>query len=155
MEFPQIPVYVISVKSFHDRHQHLAKLAEKYCFQFRYIFEHDVEDLSEKDFSRTTQSMKAKSISNVLKHFEAQRAFLNTDEQIALILEDDVIFLRDFVPRLKRVIDLSRGLDEPWLIFLGGADNKIDGRFMELKELHFNRASAFNCRSLFGRKKRL
>jgi len=130
----KIPVYVISVRSFTDRHAHIESLALKYGFKFKYIWEHDT---TEKDFPRwsgiISSDLAPKSVSNVLKHLEAQKKFLDIGAEIALILEDDVIFLDGFLERFQQVITLSEKLDNEWLIFLGGADNKIDPRFMGKK----------------------
>ena len=72
--------------------------------------------------------MSPKSISNVLKHFEAQRRFLDTEADVCLVLEDDVLLFDTFEESF-RTFTAPTEPQPGWLIFLGGADNKIDDRF--------------------------
>ena len=51
-------------------------------------------------------------------------------EGLALILEDDVVLFDDFFERLEDIIPKLAQFDPGFLIFLGGADNKIDERFL-------------------------
>ena len=52
MLLSDIPIYVISVKSFTDRHKHIEKLSQSFGFQFEYIFDYDAEDLTAADWER-------------------------------------------------------------------------------------------------------
>ena len=135
LKFPNIPVYVISVKSFGCRHKHIEKLSKQLGFKFEYIFDFDADALSNADRNRAASSMSDKSISNSLKHFEAQKRLVESNRPFGLVFEDDVIPFRGFVERLWGVLELAEKLDEGWLIFLGGADNKIDQRFLENQTL--------------------
>jgi GR25 family glycosyltransferase involved in LPS biosynthesis len=130
-----IPIYVISVKSFLDRHEHIERLAKSLDLQFEYVWAFDADDLTEDDFTVVSKSLCKKSASNVLKHMHAQALFLETGKEVGLVLEDDVILFKSFLDGLRRTIDLAKDLPPGWLIFLGGADNKIDSRFFESKDL--------------------
>lgn len=129
-----IPIYVITVKTFIDRHAHMAALEERLGVKFEYIWNYDADDLSDDDCSRVSGNMARQSISNVLKHFEAQRRFLKTDSEVCLVLEDDVLLFDKFEQNFEKVLGHTRHLTPGWLIFLGGADNKIDCRFLSQDE---------------------
>lgn len=145
--FQSIPVYVVTVKTFWDRHAHMAALEKRLGIEFEYIWDYDADDLSSDDYARLVPGMSAKSISNVLKHFEAQRRFLDSDAEVCLVLEDDVILFESFEEDLEKVMELTKALSPGWLIFLGGADNKIDNRFLkqcdELIEQYLSTAEAY------------
>ena len=125
-----IPVYVITVKTFFDRHAHMAALEERLGIKFEYIWNYDADDLSDDDRLRVSGDMARQSISNVLKHFEAQRRFLATESEVCLVLEDDVLLFDTFEQNFEKVLAHIKSLAPGWLIFLGGADNKIDRRFL-------------------------
>lgn len=128
----QMPVYVVSVKSFTDRHELLQQQAKQHRLHLHFIWEHDADDLSLEDLSEVTlDAMPLKSISCAFKHLEAQRKLLETDHDIALVLEDDVLLFDDFSQRLSEVLTLVEEKDEPWLVFLGGMDNSLDSRFFD------------------------
>lgn len=126
-----IPIYVVTVKTFLDRHAHMAMLEDRLGVKFEYIWDYDANELSEEDCTRIAGGLSRPSISNVLKHFEAQRRFLETDADMCLVLEDDVLLLENFESDIETVIGLLDQLSPGWLVFLGGADNKIDDRFTE------------------------
>lgn len=130
-----IPIYVVTVKTFFERHAHMAELEERLGVKFEYIWNYDAQDLSNEDCSRISGGMARESISNVLKHFEAQRRFLNTEASVCLVLEDDVLLFDDFEESLQTILGLVQDIEPGWLVFLGGADNKIDGRFLEKTEV--------------------
>jgi GR25 family glycosyltransferase involved in LPS biosynthesis len=133
--FMMFPIYVISVKTYADRHRHIALLAERYGLEVEFVWPFDVDDLSASDLSGVSDKLAPASVSNVLKHLHAQEMLLQTDKSFALILEDDVILFDDFLEKMAKVLKLSSELEPGWLIFLGGADNKIDSRFIEADEL--------------------
>jgi len=135
MPSAKIQIYVITVKEFADRHRHVEKMAEKFGFSFEYIWRYDACDLTSSDLARVCCSLSRKSASNVLKHMYAQDLFLETEKDVALILEDDVILFDSFFQDLETVLSLVQKLKPGWLIFLGGADNKLDARFFEPAEL--------------------
>lgn len=131
LSFPDIPIYVISVRTFSDRHRHIEELARSLGFDFEYIFEHDADELSESDWSRVNRAMNPKSVSNTLKHLAAQERLIASGKKVGLVFEDDVIVFDGFVEYLNKTLELASRLDSGWLIFLGGADNKIDSRFSQ------------------------
>lgn len=119
-----VRILVISVRSFKARHQHIEAQAEKFGFDFSYIFDFDADQLNNAPF-RFSPDLRPESASNVLKHMEAQRLASLGDEEVVLVLEDDVILFPDFFEKLDIVISQASDLPPGWLIFLGGADNKL------------------------------
>lgn len=127
-----IKIYVITVRHFTDRHDHIQRLAVRFGFDFQYVLKFDADQLSKADLAMVSADLAPKSASNVLKHLEAQKMFIEQHqaEGLALILEDDVVLFDDFFERLEVIIPKLAQFDPGFLIFLGGADNKIDERFL-------------------------
>lgn len=127
-----IKIYVITVRHFTDRHDHIQRLAVRFGFDFQYVLKFDADQLSKADLAMVSADLAPKSASNVLKHLEAQKMFIEQHqaEGLALILEDDVVLFDDFFERLEDIIPKLAQFDPGFLIFLGGADNKIDERFL-------------------------
>ena len=119
-----VSIYVVSVKSFTERHAHINALARENKFEVEFVFEHDPGSLNEDGFFRVSDRLNSFSQSNVLKHFEAQRKFLASGGDYALVLEDDVVFLNNrFSETVAKLLESAQALVPGWLIFLGGADD--------------------------------
>lgn len=121
-----IDIYVISVRTYVDRHEHVNSLAKFHNFSFEYIFEFDAIDLDRSAISRCSGILTPSSMSNSLKHIEAERKLIEGSSSIALVLEDDILFLEGFFQQLEDIVIEARSLNPGWLIFLGGSDNKLD-----------------------------
>lgn len=131
----QLPVYVVSVESFVDRHALIRQQAAQHGLNVDFIWSFDAEHLTDQERSMCVEgALPVKSMSCVLKHVEAQRCLVSTSHDIALILEDDALLNDDFAVKLRSTIDLANNLSGPWLIFLGGMDNELDARFFESAE---------------------
>lgn len=135
MNFPDIPVYVVSVKTFTERHDHIRRLAQLHSFSFEFVFDYDADELSDNDWRRIGRSMSPQCASTVLKHIECQKRLCQTDCNMALVLEDDVLLFRGFVESVSQIVAATQKLRPGWLVFLGGADNKLDDRFFDSKKL--------------------
>lgn len=132
----ELPIYVVSVTTFAERHRHMNAQAEKYGLKLEYLWRFDADALTDGDMARVkADALPKPSISAVLKHLEAQVRQVARAQSVCLVLEDDAILFDGFVEKLERVLHLAKALDPGWLIFLGGADNRIDGRFLESNEL--------------------
>ena len=126
---------MITVKSFTDRHAHMQEYAASLGLDFTYVLDHDSDALSVADRESVSPALSDRSASNALKHMRAQHLLVEGGAEIALVLEDDVILFPEFMARLKALLSKLRQLESGWLIFLGGADNRIDRRFLEAGEL--------------------
>lgn len=131
MSLTEIPFYVVTTKSLTKRHAHLRKLEKRIGIDFEFIFDFDIDELDAKDLAKVNSDMPLASISCLLKHFEAQRRFLQTDKEFCIVLEDDVILFNAFESAIAKIMARHKELTPGWLIFLGGADNKIDKRVLE------------------------
>lgn len=130
--WPKIPVYVLSVRGFDERQENINAQAAKFGFEPIYIFDFDVGGIREEDLKKFDANAKLPkaSISLVLKHLRAMERIVESEAEFALVLEDDAEFFEGAVDRFHKVIEQARALRGPWLIFLGGADNKVDERFL-------------------------
>ena len=127
----EIAVYVLSVKSFTERHANINTQAAKLGLNIEYIWDFDASELTEKDFQKcNTDILPPESISLVLKHFEAHRRLAQSNVNTALILEDDAILFKGFKSGLEKYVALSNQMPEPHLIFFGGADNRMPEKFL-------------------------
>jgi hypothetical protein len=126
-----LSIFVVSVTTFSERHVHMAAQAEKFGFTLEYIWAFDAEVLTDETLRRVESGTLPKaSMSAVLKHLEAQKLMVERELPVCLVLEDDVILFDRFAENLTLTLTLARGLKPGWLIFLGGADNRIDARFL-------------------------
>jgi glycosyl transferase, family 25 len=129
-----LPIYVLSVKTFTDRINHIQQEMAKHNLAFEFIFDHDVYDIDETTDERyfsvnSTLSPAAKSIT--LKHITAwQKAQFHNYEQI-LVLEDDIVLAPKFLQKLEKILTSARNLPPGYLIFLGGADTKVPKEFFK------------------------
>lgn len=122
--------YVVSCRGFTDRHMHMARIGEAFNLELEYIWEYDANDLTRDDLDRCSPELQRASISNVLKHLEAHRRILDSGDPFGLVLEDDVILFQNFCSLLPKIIHEISFASPGWLVFLGGADNRIDPRFV-------------------------
>ena len=124
----KLGIYVITVRHFASRHRSIEQQCASFGLQFQYIFPHDFDRLDGYQGFSLSPNLSPKSISNALKHLEAQRAFLESEFDVALVLEDDVLLFDQFMEALSSAIEeiVSYELNSGWLVFFGGADNKIN-----------------------------
>jgi glycosyl transferase family 25 len=124
-------VYVLSVKSFRDRINHIENEMGRHGIPFQFIFDYDIPQLSKdvlkKHFTQSTLSLAQKSL--VLKHIEAWKEALKHNYKHILIFEDDVILDKHFHKKLAVIIQTMKGLPKDFLVFLGGADTKVPDYF--------------------------
>ena len=124
-------VYVLSVKSFKDRIQHIKEEMGKHNIEFEFIFDYDIPKLTpailKKNFSQSSLTLAQKSL--VLKHTQAWRDALKHHHKHILIFEDDVILDKNFHGKLEKIIQAMKTLPQDFLIFLGGGDTKVPEHF--------------------------
>jgi len=119
------PVYVISTKRFSDRHESVERQLSMMGLSFEFIFLYDADEIDELTIEKYGLSkLKVEVASTVLKHLEAHRRLLATNARYGLILEDDFFFQGVAVSDLQLVITEILQIPPPWLLFLGGMDNK-------------------------------
>ncbi len=144
------PIYVLSVKTFTDRINHIQQEMAKHKLKFEFIFDYDIyainEAIDQKYFAANSDlSPAAKSIT--LKHISAwEKASQNKYQQI-LVFEDDVVLSHDFKNKLQNILNSAQNIKPGYLIFLGGADTKVPKAFFknqtEFYELSMPTAEAY------------
>jgi GR25 family glycosyltransferase involved in LPS biosynthesis len=131
----ELKIYVVSVTTFTERHAHMTAQAEKFGLTLEYIWAFDADALTDETVQRIKPGVLPKaSMSAVLKHLEAQKLMVERGYPVCLVLEDDAILFEGFSEKLAKTLTLARTLRPGWLIFLGGADNRIDARFTQSDE---------------------
>lgn len=130
----ELPIYLVTVSSFHERHAHMQAQANLFGFDYEPLLSFDAVNLTSEDLNRVSaENLPLASVSTVLKHIEAYRKVVQGNHAHALILEDDVILFDNFIEKLNETLNFASDLSPGWLIFLGGADNKLDDRFFNTR----------------------
>ena len=125
-----LPIYVVSVSGFIERQAFIREQAEKHRLNIEFILKYDSDAIADTDLARCVSgALSRNAMSCVLKHVEAQKMLVSSGLDCCLVLEDDVLLGDAFVEKLVEVLELAETLSGPWLIFLGGMDNTLDGRF--------------------------
>jgi len=128
-------VYVLSVKSFADRIEHIQQELSKNNISFDFVFDFDIVDITDEDlaiFSHSNMEMPHKSL--VLKNIAVWKRMVKDNVSRALVLEDDAILNHDFRANIHKIITAADALAPGYLIFLGGADTKLPKDFLESPE---------------------
>lgn len=129
-----LTTYVVTVKTFKDRHSHIRAQAERHNLKLQFIWDYDADTLSTEDFARVdVEKLPPKSISTVLKHIEAQRKLMASGDRFALVVEDDAILFPKFSAILTQILTSESLPSEPFLLFAGGADNKTTDTLLKAK----------------------
>ena len=122
-------VFVLSVRSFEDRIEHIKQELADHGIAFEWIFEHDASELSAQlieatfapsDLGRPQQSL-------VLKHIETWERCVQRGYRRVLVFEDDSILASDFEKRFADAMVAAKNIAQPYMIYLGCGDNKYVG----------------------------
>ena len=91
-------VFVLSVRSFHDRIAHIEAELRRHGIAFEWIFEHDAAELSAELIEATfgPSDMGPPQQSLVLKHIETWKRCVSRGYRRVLVFEDDAILARGF-----------------------------------------------------------
>lgn len=137
-------VYVLSVKSFKDRVEHVSAQMRVQNIKFEFIFEHDVPSLSPADtqvFS-IEESIGLPQQSLVLKHIAAWKRCVDEGRRLVMIFEDDVVLHKDFSALIETSVAAAMKHNMGFLIFLGGADTRVPREYFLCREPIFKNAIA-------------
>ncbi|MDC3032847.1 hypothetical protein OA249_02695 [Litorivicinus sp.] len=136
MWLTSLPIYVITVAQFTERHESIKNQLGLFGLEPTFIWEYDADSLTDTDRERCVpDKLPDKSISTVLKHIEAERKLLESEFDWCLVLEDDALLTADFNNKMESVILLLQELNYRCLVFLGGTDNRLDSRFFNSRSL--------------------
>lgn len=136
-------IYVLSVKSFTQRHRLLEQEFAKHDVKFKYIFEHDIENMEPEKYGawfcdESNLSDAHKSL--ILKHISAWDKLLQSNSEMAFVFEDDVVFIEGFE---KYALDYEKEIEELLpgiMVYLGGSDAKVPITVFFEKKLLFRQS---------------
>ena len=119
-------VFVLSVKSFHDRIRHIESELQRHGIAFEWIFEHDADELTPEQVAAVfaPSDMKRGHQSLVLKHIETWKRCVERGYRRVLVFEDDAVLARDFERVFALAMDEADRVDRPYMVYLGCGDNK-------------------------------
>jgi glycosyl transferase family 25 len=126
------PVYVIHAAHFVERKKHITQALNEQGIDFEFVEAFDPKDITE-DVERNyfapdvQMSMGAKSCA--LKHVHVMEMMRDRQQRLALVLEDDLVLDKDFVPWVHAFLKEATDFVEGYSIQLGCANNMyVPGR---------------------------
>ena len=122
-------VFVLSVRSFHDRIAHIEAELRTHGIAFEWIFEHDASELSSELVEATfaPSDMGPPQQSLVLKHIETWKRCIARGYRRVLVFEDDAMLAPDFSEVFCAAMRCADLIEQPYMVYLGCGDNKYVG----------------------------
>ena len=119
-------VFVLSVRSFHDRIAHIEAELQRHGIAFEWIFEHDAAQLAPEliDSTFAPSDMGPPQQSLVLKHIETWKRCVAQGYRRVLVFEDDALLAPDFARVFGAAMQAADRIEQPYMIYLGCGDNK-------------------------------
>ena len=119
-------VFVLSVRSFHDRIAHIEAELKSHGIAFEWIFEHDAAELDPQLVAATfaASDMGSPQHSLVLKHIETWKRCVTRGYRRVLVLEDDAMLAANFTQVFAAAMREADRIEHPYMIYLGCGDNK-------------------------------
>ena len=100
-------VFVLSVRTFEDRIQHVKQQLASQGIDYQFIFEFDIAELNSDILLETFETenvLDKPQQSLVLKHIHAWRLCVENNYKNILVFEDDVILSPNFVSKLNSAV---------------------------------------------------
>ena len=140
----KIIIFVMSPDKFYERRKALSKLLEKTPFQFQFIAINDDLELTppaiakNHDSKRTVDSFgrdfSRGELASTLNHLLSYKKFLDSENDLAIIMEDDADFIVDefifIIDQLTKIIDKR----SPQVYLLTPVISYLDNNSKELSE---------------------
>ena len=118
----KIIIFVMNPDKYYERRKALSKLLEKTPFQFQFTAINDELELTPAAIAKNHDSKKTVDsfgrdfshgeLASTLNHLLAYKKFLNSENDLAIIMEDDADFIVDefifVVNQLRKIIDESK-----------------------------------------------
>jgi glycosyl transferase family 25 len=119
-------VFVVSVRAFTDRIEHMRAEMARFGIQFEWVFDFDPDSIDATLLESTfaPSDLKITHQSLVLKHAATWRACVESNLRRVLVLEDDVVLARNFSQVFERALQEADRLAPGYLIYLGCGDNR-------------------------------
>ncbi len=121
-----LPIYVIHARSLPERVAHLTNELRKAGLSAHWITDFDVADLTTEIENRwfNPDSLLSKGQKScALKHITAMQRISESKAEYALVLEDDVMLVDDFILKLRRALDEATEWQRPFALNLGIGTN--------------------------------
>ncbi len=123
-------VFVISVRSFTDRIEHMRRQMARFDIRFEWVFDFDPDTIDpallERTFAPSDLGPGHRSL--VLKHVATWRACAERGLGRVLVFEDDVVLAPHFERVFERAMHEASALAPGYLVYLGCGDNRyVDG----------------------------
>jgi GR25 family glycosyltransferase involved in LPS biosynthesis len=119
-----IPVYIINLDRSKDRWEKIVKQCEKENINYYRIEAIDGMKIDRNEYKSILhkKNMKDNTIACFLSHMKSLKTFLESIDNYAVILEDDVIIQKDFNKKIKTIFEelKEKNQNKIDLIFLGG-----------------------------------
>jgi glycosyl transferase family 25 len=126
-------VFILSVRTFEDRIKHVKQQMALHQIPYQFIFDFDIPELNSEILLNTFETLNVldrPQQSLVLKHIHAWRLCVEHNFKNILVFEDDVILKPNFVSRLNDAVNDLERKQNPYLLYLGGADTKVPDSFL-------------------------
>ena len=130
-------VFILSVRTFEDRIKHVKQQMALHQIPYQFIFDFDIPELNSEILLNTFETLNVldrPQQSLVLKHIHAWRLCVEHNFKNILVFEDDVILKPNFVSRLNDAVNDLERKQNPYLLYLGGADTKVPDSFLLSEE---------------------
>jgi len=130
-------VFILSVRTFEDRIRHVKQQMALHQIPYQFIFDFDIPELNSEILLNTFETLNVldrPQQSLVLKHIHAWRLCVEHNFKNILVFEDDVILKPNFVSRLNDAVNDLERKQNPYLLYLGGADTKVPDSFLLSEE---------------------
>ena len=133
-----VAIYVINVKSFVERRQFIESQLAKLNLQAKFILEWDMDELGSEVIEKyfTVKDLSLAQISCGMKHISALQNIAQQGDGYSLVLEDDAVFMDDFMAGIKYSLQESERFPGPKVIFIGSGGNFYTPRSQRIKGQH-------------------
>lgn len=126
-------VYVLSVKTYTDRIEHITREFGRHGIAFDLVLDFDADDLDadslERFFVLPPPKLQRRHMSLVMKHIETWRRAVRLGHRRIMVFEDDVVLDPAFRSGIAEALGAAGALPPGWLIYLGGSDTKVPDWF--------------------------
>jgi GR25 family glycosyltransferase involved in LPS biosynthesis len=92
----------------------------------------------DEDFDKQSQILSLEMISNTEKHLEAWKKIVSDTDDLYLVLEDDIVLLKESIDNIKELLNILKSNKEWDLITLGVADNNNLNLKLKLQDFRNN-----------------
>ncbi|MBV8210094.1 MAG: glycosyltransferase family 25 protein [Burkholderiaceae bacterium] len=119
-------VFVLSVRIFADRIEHMRSEMARFGIGFDWVFEFDADSIDPELLARTfaPSDIGPAHQSLVLKHAATWRACVERGLRRVLVFEDDVVLAREFPHVFESAMREADALAPGYLVYLGCGDNR-------------------------------